>query len=405
MSQVPKRLAWTVVGTTLLLIAVATLYPSGERYAEETWACILCGDRAAADAIVNVVLFAPLGFGLGLAGVRRHRAILAGALLSSLIELAQVWVPGRDPSIGDVLSNTVGSASGVLFATTAEYWLRPTLPRARILASVWTAGAASVAWATVLLFQPSYPRSVYYGQWTPNLGHLEWYRGRVLQARVGAVPVAVGRAADSDVLRAALESRSPIVVRAIAGPPVPALGSLFSVDDDQQREVFLVGPDREDLVYRFRSRAIALRLDSPDLRVRGLLRGTEPGDSLNVVVSREGGDLCLSANARHVCGLWPGASAGWSLLFFGRHFPTWLVTLLNAAWLAALAAPVGYWSSEKRTLAMLGGILVVAILGTSALGATLGLPDAVFMIAGMWLGALVRTILRAPSQVTQHHPN
>jgi hypothetical protein len=406
MNRVPKPLAWTFAGIVLVLIAVATLLPAGARYAVDTWACIVCGERGLADALANVVLFAPLGASVALAGVPWRRATLvAGALLSCLIELTQFGIPGRDPSIGDVLSNTAGVAGGVLLVVTAGQWLRPAPARARILACVWTAGAAGVAWATVLLLQPSFPKSIYYNQWTPDLGHLEWYRGRVHGAWVGSLPLPVGRAADSDRLRAELERHGPIIVRATGGPPVPALASLFSIYDDQQREVLLVGPDRDDLVYRFRSRANALRLDSPDLRARGLLRGIRPGDSLNVGVSWEGRDACLSANGRHACGRSTGASAGWSLLFYSGHFPAWLVALLNGVWAVALAAPTAYWSPGKRSLAALGGILVLTVLGASAYGGAPSTSDAVLIAVGLGIGALAAMALRGRSQLTGPQPD
>jgi hypothetical protein len=124
------------------------------------------------------------------------------------------------------------------------------------------------------------------------------------------------------------------------------------------------------------------------------LQGIQPGDSLRVVVSWPDGDTCLSANGRRVCGLAPGPGAGWSVLFFNRHIPLWVAAVLNAAWLALLAAPVGYWSPEKRTLAILGGVLSVAVVGASAQGSALSIVDLVTLGAGLALGALGRAHTR-----------
>ena len=128
---------------------------------------------------------------------------------------------------------------------------------------------------------------------------------------------------------------------------VPGVGELFGIMDDHQRGIVLVGPDGDDLVYRFRTRADVLRLDSPEIRARGLLRGLQPGDLLRVVVSRDGRDICLSANRRRVCHLSPGPEAGWSLLVSGmvanEHSPAWLVGVLNVGWLIFLALPIAYW--------------------------------------------------------------
>ena len=162
-------------------------------------------------------------------------AVVLGGLLSGAIELAQIWIPGRDSSLGDVLSNTLGAALGVALLATARVWLLPSRRAARWLAGGWTLAAALTAWATVLLVRPSYPPSVYYGQWTHDLGYLAWYRGRVLSAQVGTLPVPDGRAVDSRALRTRRQQDDPIVLQATAGPPVRRAGELCGIMDDHQR--------------------------------------------------------------------------------------------------------------------------------------------------------------------------
>ncbi len=75
------------------------------------------------DAILNVLLFLPYGFGL--AGLLRRRgfsrittaamALAAGALLSYSVELAQFFIPGRDSGWEDIFTNSTGSLAGCLF--------------------------------------------------------------------------------------------------------------------------------------------------------------------------------------------------------------------------------------------------------------------------------------------------
>lgn len=71
------------------------------------------------DVVQNLLLFLPLGVLLGLApgaaGSTRRTvasAALAGLVLSGLVEWAQVWVPGRFPSVLDILLNGAGSGLG-----------------------------------------------------------------------------------------------------------------------------------------------------------------------------------------------------------------------------------------------------------------------------------------------------
>jgi VanZ family protein len=72
------------------------------------------------DWVANVLLFVPLGFlTAGGVGVDRRRRLAVLALvplmtaLSAGLEFAQVWFPGRYPSLNDVIGETVGGAIGV----------------------------------------------------------------------------------------------------------------------------------------------------------------------------------------------------------------------------------------------------------------------------------------------------
>lgn len=74
------------------------------------------------DIVVNVLAYTPFGFLLALVGTH-HRpaarlvtAIGAGALLSFAMETAQMYLPTRDASNVDVLSNSVGATLGGLAA-------------------------------------------------------------------------------------------------------------------------------------------------------------------------------------------------------------------------------------------------------------------------------------------------
>ena len=113
------REAVAVLGAAIAAILLATLPPDFSREAQNWTNCVLCGERGTADAIVNLILFAPFGAGLRLARLPPLRAILVGALLSALVELAQTVIPGRDPSLGDVLFNTLGTGFGFGLAACA----------------------------------------------------------------------------------------------------------------------------------------------------------------------------------------------------------------------------------------------------------------------------------------------
>jgi len=74
------------------------------------------------DIGINLIAYAPLGFFVALIGSRRAAvkrlgaSVVAGALLSLAMETAQMFLPTRDASAMDFLSNTAGAALGAVAA-------------------------------------------------------------------------------------------------------------------------------------------------------------------------------------------------------------------------------------------------------------------------------------------------
>src|SRR5207302_6704601 len=239
----------------LLAILEATLWPFPGQEPEGFISCIACGDHATSDVLLNILLFAPLGAALALELSSVTRCALSAALLSATIELAQLYIPGRDSSLGDVLSNTLGGTLGAPFTRMAVLWLLPSPARAARLSRTAALAAAAVCWATGVLLTPTFPDAPYYGQWTPSLAHLELYHGRVLAAMLSGLPITPGPIPDSRLVRERLAAPQgfSLRVRAVAGPRTPALAPLFAIYDDHERELVLLAPDRDDLVLRVRT--------------------------------------------------------------------------------------------------------------------------------------------------------
>jgi hypothetical protein len=280
-----------------------------------------------------------------------------------MVEVAQLTViHGRDPSIGDVLFNATGVLVGVALAA-----LVPTLASLddRTAARLSVAAALDVTLAVLLtawLLQPSFPSTTYWGQWTPRFGHLEWYRGRVHSARVDGLEVRPRRIEESAWAREALLAGKPIEVEATAGPPVSRLSSLFSVNDEKFVEIVLLGPDREDLVYRYRTRASSWGLDQPDLRLPAGMRGIGEGDRLSVRAwAPERGSLCLSSSVAEACELRFGIGTGWAMLLYPESLPGSLKSLLGMAWAGALVLPLGFLLRRRWESAVAAGIALFAV--------------------------------------------
>ena len=111
--------------------------------------CILCTRDAVPDFLENILLFLPLGAVLAVRRYRLWYSVLFGGLLSLAIEIAQFVVPGRDPSLHDIICNTLGTFIGFRIAHSSlgpllaqilgwcreiwEQWKRPTPTLSNVL--------------------------------------------------------------------------------------------------------------------------------------------------------------------------------------------------------------------------------------------------------------------------------
>jgi len=383
----------------MLFILGATLTPMDAGSDTDFIACILCGSHGHADALVNVILFAPLGFALALMGRTGIRWIGCAALLSATIEFAQLVIPGRDPSLGDVWFNTLGAATGQLVAHIGLRCLAFNVRSAARLSAAASVATILAYGLTARLLAPMFPASTYHAWWTANRPQLEWYRARGLHVILGSFTLHAGEIPRSTEVRRLLLAGAPLHIVAIAGPRVRALGPLFVIADDRDREVLLIGPDRDDLVLRYRTLASRWLLDQPDLRLRGALTGIAPGDTMSIVAGREEGRTCLMVNGSGSCNLGYTIGSGWALLLFPEHFPPWLQQLLGSAWVGAFVIPVGLWARKRPETLLAAVILIAGLLVLPGRTGLLPTPPMQLLGAGTgWLlgAALQAAIRRVP---------
>ena len=338
-----RILAVAFAAAVLLLVLGATLLPTSDEIIEASF-CLICSSRGVADAILNVVLFAPVGIALAVL-IRPARAIVVGVLLSVAIEIAQLWVPGRHSSIGDLVFNTTGTIAGALLLAALPWLLFPSRATARRLALGWSGTVLLVLFGGLWLMQPSLPVANYYGQWTPRLGSYAFYDGRVVRAQVDELALPSWRLGDSDIARDAMR-RGSLEVTATAGNAPRAVAPIFSMADGEERQIMLLGADRDQLVYRYHTRAMQLRLDSPDHRFDRAFAGIAPGDSLDISATPASGSRVMRFNVNgreHESRL--GIADTWGLLltsdFVSRDRS--LRRLVGIGWLLALLTPLAWW--------------------------------------------------------------
>jgi hypothetical protein len=339
------------------------------------------------DIILNVLLFVPLGLGLRLLR-NTWVAIGIGLLISVAIEFTQLFlIVGRDPSLRDVVTNTVGCALG---AALVQLWRLVILPRAETAARL--AIGAGVAWlvvlsATGLAYQSGLPRSTWFGQWAPALGQFDTFPGTVKDVHLDDIFLPGTRLAASAAIRARmLTNRYSLRVSLVSGPPTDDEAPIFSIFDDEQREILVLAQTGERVHFRTRILAGSLELRTPSVRLDGF--PTSPGIPIEIVVSRSGPSTTLSLEARdqrrsrtHEVTV----GDGWALMVpwnyaFGPEASLW-----GALWLGGLMIPGAYWAGRSGRSRMAWLLLAtVIVFGLGLLPGALRLEISPW---GQWAGS------------------
>lgn len=284
-----RRAAPFLVVVSGLLIAYFTLRPAGGGPQSA-----IPGGYLASDVILNIILFVPLGIGLGLAGVRPRTAALVGGLASAAIELAQlVVVPGRFASIHDIITNTSGTVIGALlvagWAGRARWW--------RSLAPL-AAGTVIVLWiGGGFLLRASLPGPRWYGQWAHDFERVETFRGRVLSYSMRGMAVGDGRIEDkTGALRAPLTRADTLVHRAtvVTGTPTGGRAQIVAVVAGRRGEIASIWEDGTAITARQRLRLSDAGLRTPWIRLE---QGLPPrsGDTVHIEFAVTSGGMRLSA--------------------------------------------------------------------------------------------------------------
>ena len=371
------RFAATFLALSVLAICVATLRSAGDTIPSGWTFSLAQGDEALAEIIQNLLLFIPFGAALALVlgspspegrggqGVRIERRggqgvrlLAAGLALSFTVEFLQQWIPGRDPSLGDIATNGTSTLLGAAIVWTAPRWLHPPEHVAPWL-SLGAAAVAAAAWlGTGWLLRPMLPLADALELRTPDLGgHTDLYTGRVLAV--------TGRIGVTEPLTIVVTAGTPAMSRRFA--------PILDVDDGPGPAGTIVAADRTDLVLRNRSRSMFLHLARPDLRARDALAGVAPGDTVTITAWRHPRHrtFCLARDGKPSCGLGYTIGDGWKLIFFPDHFPTWGLYVLNALWVGGGLLGVGLWGRRDRAtgIALLVAALALA-LGPPLVGLT-----------------------------------
>lgn len=399
------RLIGGLVALGVVLVVTLPSEPTTATSDLSPW-CLVCGAWGTADLILNLLLFVPLGAfvarpGAGFRSVAA--ALVVGAVLSGAVESIQLTVPGRHATVADLVANSAGAAAGGLLTATARSWLHPGSLAAGRLAAGWGIFCGALFLGTSVLFSPAVDSVPYRTEWAPALDQFATFPGDVLGARSGESALEPGRrtGGEARVLMANLRRNEALTATVRFGAPTPSLAPVIRLVDEERRDLFILGQDGSDLVYRLRRQADDLRLRRPEHRARDILAGTSSGDTLVLRARPAGpsypeGSLCLEADASRRCGLGHRVGRGWALLAYFDLAPA-VARGLDAAWIGALFFPLGFWLRPgwgwRLGLAAAGGGLLAAPAFGPLLAA--GWAEAVGAAAGLAAGVAAGLLLRA----------
>jgi VanZ family protein len=379
-----------VLAVYLVVLAVAVLSPLPHAQPETLpQPPSLLGIGWLADCIRNLALFAPIGAMLVAAGRTTRSAIAIGLALSLAIEVVQLAIPGRFASPLDLVSNTLGTTLGVGLASGWRDLLYPSGKLATRLSLTASTASACLMLTTAWLFQPVFPDATYFGGWTLDLGHFELYSGRVLEARVGTLPIpAAGRVSDTPAFRQLLSADAPVLIRAIAGTPPSRLSALVTIHDEHQHEILLLGIEGEDFLIRRLLRAYHFGFENPALRAQSILEGLAPEEPFSLTIDGDGPrrQLTLTSAATRTLGWTPGRA--WALLV---ALPTrWqpAARALDIGWIALLFFPAAFWA-RRRAVRWLGvGALFLTLAALPQIGGIGAVPLREWVAGGVgtWAG-------------------
>jgi VanZ family protein len=373
----------------LVALAVGVLTPHPLPNPPDPQAAAQSAQGLVADAIRNLFLLLPLGWLLAAVGRGPLVAARLGLLLSVAIEALQSLIPGRHPSVIDVVTNTASTAAGAWLYATRRQWLTPTPTAAARLALVFFLAACSFLYVGVQLLRLSPGGPEHFIGLRPERGNYEMYAGEILDARIGTRPLLPGRVADEPGFAHALVDDQPLRLLAVLRPSRGDMAPLLTVEDTEQREIFIVGAEADDLLVEWRTRALDLGLDQPSHRWSAALAGPPSSAAAEIRIERAGSTARLS-----IAGLSLGDRSWtpgriWSLLIRGRFVPAGLEGILDAVSIALLALPFAYYAQHWLPFSLSFLALLVALPKVGPVAMPHG-PEWVGLAGGLLIARLVR---------------
>jgi hypothetical protein len=286
------------------------------------------------------------------------------------VETLQYWIPGRDTSLGDILTNSFGCYAGILCADVWRVVLVPSRRVARRLAIGWTLLWAVVLTASAALTHISLGNFSSWGVWRPEDLQHDYFNGKILSATAGGLEAPGKIDGTSEDVRRRLSTDSVVVEGSVAGAALTGLySSIASVYNFRKESIFMLGQRRGSLVFSLRMKTADFGVRTPMIRLDSVFPRHRPTniDTIRVAGGIIHRQLWIRAEDHGVVRertLPLDAGLGWSYFLpfdyeYGTEAP-WLTAL----WLAGLAAPALAWATRagRATVLAVAASLALALL-------------------------------------------
>jgi len=354
---------------------------------------------------------------LGRSGVNALRAVVLSAALSTAVELLQLSiVPGRDPSLVDILSNSLGGALGVPLAR-APSVLRSASARAwRFLGWTWVALSWGVIVFGAWIVSVDVPPTDYYVQWLPQREGYARFTGELHSFQMNGVDLpAAARIPAGRLPDAFFAGEIDASARLTPGERNSGIAFIARLALEYG-EFLMFGRQGNAFVVRYRSNAPKVGVRSPAIALPGAFSG-DPRAELEVRAVKLGNDISLHArrlDSRGDPGKWSHqritAARFWAaLLPFERGFGVAGV-LGDVLWVALLVVPAAYAAARMHSGALQALPTLLQGAGFAFIASTqqgslwwwpLWLGFAAGALAGVWLGNRSRKSA-LPSRSSSH---
>ena len=319
--------------------------------------CLVCGPLGGADVIQNILLFLPLGTGLGMMRVSGPRGMALIAATTVSVELLQATVlGGRFASLGDILANSAGGALGLWVGRRNGVWAFPAERTRRLLARASTAVMLLLLVATTASLRRVVPSGTLTFWIAPREVHGQRFEGSVSSPVLDGQPIAQGPV-PSALATDFAQNGGLLSMSVVSGLWVEYESSIAVIIDPRWRGMVRVSQDGSDAVLSVYVAGNRAGLRGPRLVLPAAIPVTDD-DPIQIdadVTLRRVALTVRDGDRISTRALTLGPSTAWLFLYPFGYATDVIVAAVSLAWLAVLMIPAGYWSGVSAVRTEDGG--------------------------------------------------